>query len=58
MGHVVRDYQLYFQDLTRVVFDGGAEDVYILHSSSHAMDAMASGITTGTTVSPLLGFSC
>jgi hypothetical protein len=55
MGHVVRDYQLYFQDLTRVVFDGGAEDVYILHSSSHAM---ASGITTGTTVSPLLGFSC
>jgi hypothetical protein len=52
---VVSSYDLY---LTRVVFDGGAEDVYILQGSTHAIDAKASCITTGTTAPPLFGFSC
>jgi hypothetical protein len=45
-------------DLTRVISDGGAKDVYILHGSTHAGDAGVSGITTGTTVPLLLSLSC
>jgi hypothetical protein len=37
-----------------MMFNGGSKDVYILHSSTHAVDAGVSGITTGTTAPPLL----
>jgi hypothetical protein len=57
MGQVVQECELYF-GFNTTISDGGAKDVYVLHGSTHTVDAGVSGITTGTTAPPLLSLLC